>query len=371
MAEEVFDIEDAIQDTDFGGGLQDLGIDTGLMFDPNDVATADNLDFPHEPFEPSPLDPDIEDGENESTSNGEPDAYDDFIREVLSRKGVSDPNAISIENENGEIEIVSFNDLDKDTQLNILTSEDEQLDEAPELREDEANLLNYLRENELTVEELFERQRASILEELGERVGGIDFESIDPEHLFLLEMQSTYNMTEEEALQQLELEQQNPDLFNKKVEKLRSDYLEAEQIRAQEEQAAIIQQQQEEYEQFGQELFEVAKTVDHIGGLTLSDQEKGEVLDAVLDLDENGATRFSELFKDKNTLFRLAWFALKGEEAFEKLHSHYKGVIEQTRKEAKKATKEPTYKLRVSNNSVKKAAKKQEDDTFSIEDFIK
>lgn len=385
-SDEVFNFDDAVQDVDYDTGVEDLGLGAGLSFDLNDTGTAANLDFnlsADNPITPKlEMDKDViasledndggDNDDNDATILGS-DEEAEFIREVLARKGVVDPEKISIEDENGEIQIVSFNDLDRETQLNILSSETESDSESNfDLNENELQLVTYLRENNITVDELFERQRLQVLEELGEQVGKINFDEISDEDLYLLEMQSTYNISEDEALKSLEIEQQNPDIFAKKIEKLRSDYKEAEVAKIEEEQAAILQQQEEEYQQFGQELFEVAKSIDHIGGLTLNDVEKGEILDAVLELDESGTTKFSELFKDKNNLFRLAWFALKGEEAFEKLHLHYKEVIEQTRKEAKASSTKSNeeYKFRLSNNKTKAKTNKVDNDVFVIENHI-
>lgn len=50
---------------------------------------------------------------------------DDIITSLLKEKGISDPNKVKFENEDGEIEEVPFSSLDKEEQLNILNSQEE------------------------------------------------------------------------------------------------------------------------------------------------------------------------------------------------------------------------------------------------------
>lgn len=308
-------------------------------------------------------------GDSPSKINGDNQEVE-ILKDILTRKGVKDFDKIPFEDDNGEIEYHAFDDLDYETQLDILTSIQEDDSTGLNLDQSETELITYLRDNNLTLQQVLDKQRDVILEELGEQVGRIDFDSVSDEDLYILEMQSAYDISEEDALVSLEVEKQNEDIFKKKIQKLRADYKQAEENRIEEEEQTVKNQQEQEYQQFGQGLFEVAKTVDQIGGLTLEDADKGEILDLVLELDTNGASAFSKMFQDKETLFRLAWFALKGEEAFDKIHTHYKEVIEQTRREAKGVTtKESGYKLRISNKD-KTTTKVKKDDIFSIDYLV-
>lgn len=320
-------------------------------------------------------------GSNDGGNGGTPadEVGDDFILEILQSKGIVDPSKIPFfkDDESDEIEYKDFNDLDRETQLNILTSikEEGTTDVPPTLNEDEGTLIQYLRDNELTVQELLDRQREQIIEELGEQIGRIDFDTISDEELYVLEMRSTYEIDDEQANESLELEKQNPELFKKKIDKLRNDYKHAEIEKLEAQQYAEQAQKQQEYEEYGQQLFEVAATVDNIGGLTLDDDEKSEILNSVLDLDGQGSSKFTKLFEDKEALFRMAWFALKGEEAFSKIHSYYKEVIDNTRKEVKKAASAPKeYKVRLSPGAKQKDTAirpdQKDNNVFNIEEHI-
>lgn len=219
----------------------------------------------------------------------------DLISIILKSKGVEDPSKIRMYNDAGEIEEVSFNDLDYETQVNILTSKEEEISDVPKLNEDELELISFLRQNELTVEELLEKQRSAILEEMSEQVGRVDFEEISDEELYFLELKSTYNLLDEEAELLVNKEKEHPELFAKKVNKLREDYKEAEKERERAELESIEEQKQLEYEEFSTGLFETAKGIDEIGGLTLSDKDRQEVLESILSPGADGVSQFTKL----------------------------------------------------------------------------
>ena len=75
---------------------------------------------------------------------------DDVITTMLKNRGIN-PTAIKMQNENGEIEEVNFNDLSVEEQLQIL--QDENIEESYGLDDNEINLINTLRSNNFSVED--------------------------------------------------------------------------------------------------------------------------------------------------------------------------------------------------------------------------
>ena len=71
-----------------------------------------------------------------------------------------------------------------------------------------------------------------------------------------------------------------------------------------------------------------------IGGLDLDIDDKNDVLSYILDKDINGTSQFIKSLDSPDKLFELAWYATKGNEAFNILHDYYKKQIDQTRKSA-------------------------------------
>ena len=71
--------------------------------------------------------------------------------DFLKSKGIDDPDKIKFENDNGEIEERSWNDLNREEQINILNTPlptqqtINYIDESNSLSEDEINLINSIR----------------------------------------------------------------------------------------------------------------------------------------------------------------------------------------------------------------------------------
>lgn len=99
--------------------------------------------------------------------------------------------------------------------------------------------------------------------------------------------------------------------------------------------------------------------------LELEDQDKDDVLRCLLEKDAQGQSKFIKLLEDPKMLFRLAWFAEKGDEAFDTIHQYYKKEIETARRG------KPTVPGR--NSEVVRGTKpaKNNDDKFGLSEYLK
>lgn len=259
----------------------------------------------------------------------------EIINELLIQKGIQDPTKIQFENEDGVIEEVDFNSLTKEEQLSILT-ENPELNEEPEITDSEIEVLNFLRENNLSFEDVLEYERQKAVDEYitsnQEQTYTVD--DLTNEELYRYDLQSRYpNLTEEELDAEIAKELQQPDLFTKKSDALREEYKGLEDA----EQAELAEQKTQEDEQTYNDLIEtmvkVAEDTTDLYSLDLEEGDKEEVLAFLLDRDLNGQSEFAKLLNNPEELFKLAWFAVKGNEAFEVTHDYYKKEIDAVRKQ--------------------------------------
>lgn len=258
----------------------------------------------------------------------------DLISRVLESKGIQG-NTIQYENEDGEVEDVDFYTLPEAEQLAILNSSD--ADNNYGLLEDEINAINYLRENGASFEDVIDYHKRQAVQEYidSQNIAGIEVEQYTDEQLFALDLKAKYDeLTDDEIEIEIQKQLEHPDLFKKKVDKLRSDYKEIELDQLQQARLEEESNIEQRYTELQDNLVNVAQSVEDIGGLELDYEDKNDVLSFLLDKDINGNSPFVKSLEDPNTLFELAWYATKGKEAFGILHDYYKKQIESVRKDS-------------------------------------
>ena len=125
-------------------GINDLNDD--LM---DDVLIPNNQD----PENNSNQDNNVPNNDNDE-GNHQEDEGEDVITALLKEQNITDRDKIQYEDENGQIQELPFDSLPLEDQLNILkgTREDTHND-SDDLDEDEIQLINYLRSNNLTTQQ--------------------------------------------------------------------------------------------------------------------------------------------------------------------------------------------------------------------------
>lgn len=316
--------------------------------------------------------PDVEEnifdteGGNKETSNIEDDLFgeskienSELISNLLAQRGITDASKIRIEDEDGNIQELDFNSLPIEEQLEILQQD------SPELDDSEIETINYLRENGIGIQELIEYHRNQAIQEyLQAQQTNYTVDNLSDEELYKLDIASRYEELSEEELEiELQKELNNPDLFKKKIDKLREVYKQ-EEIAEQNELAKQAELEEEQnYQTLVDSMIEVAQGTNELFDLELEDEDKEEVLQFLLSKDINGQSEFVKLLNDPNALFQLAWFATKGQEAFNTIHDYYKKEIDLARK-----TKEPSL---TSQRIVVKKESKPKDDPYGLNDIFK
>ena len=298
-----------------------------------DINEIDDIeDLMDETPEDSPEIPSIDeiDEPDEGQYGEEEDEYS-VIERFLTDHGV-DPRSIKFETEEGE-ETSDFNDLSSDDQYQILNSLSE---DETDLDDSEIGLLNFMRTNNWSVQDynnyIAQQAIQRYSQEQTEPEQTYQIDDLSDEELFLVDLKSKIpDLTEEEAMEELDRSQQNQDLFNKKVQSLRKDYKEKEDLYKKQQEEEKQNQQKAAYEQYSKTIADAINraTVMDLGDLDLElqNQDKQEIYNYLVGYDQQGNRLINNTLADPDQLVRMAWLNIKGPEVFKELTSYYKKKI--------------------------------------------
>ena len=304
----------------------------------NDTPTQDNqVTSPEE----DPIDEPIQDtGSANEPSAGEP-SEDTFILELLKSRGIEDPSKIKFENDNGEIEEIDWNTLDTNDKLNILNSSNTDIEEG--LDASEIELINAIRESELTPAEYMQYlQRTSVENYIQNAQNQGQVYSVDQysdDELFVMDLISrSEEITEEEALEALERAKSNEALFKKQIGATRKAYKEAEEESLQ---YARLKQEQEAQDQFNQFAEKIEDSILNFkafsgGQISMSNDDMQDLYTFITGVDNAGNSWFGKALQDPDTIVRMAWFELNGEKMLQDITDYYEKEIANVRKESYK-----------------------------------
>ncbi len=255
---------------------------------------------------------------------------DSLVDQLLKARGIEN-SLVTIIDEDGAEKEINFYELNKDEQLEILSVFENSTNE--ELDETEIDFVNHLRTNSLSIDDFLAQYRESIIAEMQQQNEPVyEIDAYDDHELFLLDTKTKYDLTDEELQIELEKELANPELFTKKLVKLRSEYkqLETEYNLNLQKEAEL--KREEDYNQFANSMVTIATNVSDYHGVFLDDDEKQETLSYLLDLNEAGVSKFSLDLNDPIKLYEAAWYLRYGAEAFKALENAYEGEIARLKK---------------------------------------
>lgn len=284
------------------------------MFDVDEFDEAPT----QEKQEPDPK-PDKEDGPN-STPPSEGDQEDDLTTEVLKLRGISNPNKIKFEDESGAVTERSWDSLTKEEQINILADQREHQETNNELAEDEIDLINAIRNSGMSVQDYMQ----TITPQINQSQDTNQFDSMSDEDLYafdILNKVGNDNITDEELDAALEAAKANETLFKKTVDGLRQQY-----NRLQEEQKQNIANQQQaaaqqRYQAFANVVNNQIDNFDSFAGqpIQLSNQDKDNLSEFMLALDEDGSSALGKALQDPKLLTKAAFWLLNEQELIAEL----------------------------------------------------
>lgn len=257
---------------------------------------------------------------------------EDVISHLLRSKGI-DPDSVKFENSDGDLEEVAFDDLSVEDQLQLLQYNE--LDDNYGLTEEEVHLINQLRYNNLSVQDynnyVANQAVSSYASHLNQQAP-MQVDEISDDELFVIDLQARIpDITDEELLEELESAKQNENVYARKIESIRNEYREREQMVAEQEQQEAAYYAQQQMAQFEQVIVDSIQNNDTIdlgdSSLSLSVDDKNEIASFILDSDPAGVRYISKALQDPNTLVKMAWYALKGDETIRQISNYYKKQI--------------------------------------------
>ena len=247
----------------------------------------------------------------------------DFLEDFLKSKGIEDSSKIKFEDEQGNIEERSWDSLTKEEKLNILNTPISNVSsQEPQLLDEEIQLINSIRESNLTPSQYIEQLRGQNVEQEPQ----YKIDDLSDDELFILDLESRVGeLTEEVAAQALANAKQNEELYKKQVEGIRKEYKEREDYQLQQQEQEIEQQQQEAYNQFQDSVINSIDNFNSIGNLDLNfdNADKEELAQFMLSRDEAGNNYLWQALQDPDTLVKAAWFILNGDEALNNISEYF------------------------------------------------
>ena len=257
---------------------------------------------------------------NQETTPSEGDQEDDLTTEVLKLRGISNPDKIKFEDESGAITERSWDSLTKEEQINILADQREHQETNNDLAEDEIDLINAIRNSGMSVQDYMQ----TITPQINQPQDTNQFDAMSDEDLYafdILNKVGNDNITDEELDAALEAAKANETLFKKTVDGLRQQY-----NRLQEEQKQNIANQQQAAAQQRYQAFAnvVNNQIDNFNSfagqpIQLSNQDKDNLSEFMLALDEDGSSALGKALQDPRLLTKAAFWLLNEQELIAEL----------------------------------------------------
>lgn len=270
--------------------------------------------------EPDPKPEKTGNQETDSTPPSEGDQEDDLTTEVLKLRGISNPDKIKFEDESGAVTERSWDSLTKEEQINILADQREHQETNNELAEDEIDLINTIRNSGMSVQDYMQ----TITPQINQPQDTNQFDAMSDEDLYafdILNKVGNDNITDEELDAALEAAKANETLFKKTVDGLRQQY-----NRLQEEQKQNIANQQQAAAQQRYQAFAnvVNNQIDNFNSfagqpIQLSNQDKDNLSEFMLALDEDGFSALGKALQDPKLLTKAAFWLLNEQDLIAEL----------------------------------------------------
>ena len=267
----------------------------------------------------------------------------DLTTEVLRLRGITNPNEIQFEDENGAVIKRSWDSLSKNEQLNIILGD--QKPEEDQLTDDEIQLINMVRMSGGDIKNFLDSYAEQNIPEQTQPSYKIDELSDDEVYaLDLLEKVGSENITDEELQEAIDAAKQNETLYKKTIEGLRQEYIRLQQDKEAQTANEEAAKQEARYQQFATSINNEIQGMTSFMGqeLELSNEEKESLAQFVLQLDEYGVSAFGHAMQDPELFTRAAFWLLNEdkitEELTKQMQETYRRGYEQAKKDLGKSS---------------------------------
>lgn len=268
----------------------------------------------------------------------------DVLGQFLKARGVRDGKTIVYEDDDtGETNEVDFSTLSQEEQLQILSDLAD-----PGLSEDEVKTINYLRQNNASLQDVityFQEQAVKAYIESNSSQTPSTVDSFTDEVLYVADLKKRFpDMSDEELQVELELAQSNEDLFKKKVDILRTSYKAEEERQAQQ----LIEEEQKKQEAYQKDFAEHLDQFSYVlmdhtdpksDKFVIEDRDRQAIYDYIFKKNPNGVSQLAEDLNDTDVLIQLAWLRLYGQDAISDTTRYWKNELKKQRKAETKVEK--------------------------------
>jgi len=224
-----------------------------------------------------------------------------------------------------------FNDLDPEKQAEILQqlhgSNASSVEEQYGLDENEIGMINYLRANGLTVDELIENMASERVNTLlaVQQSSAVDYNTMSDDNVYLTFLrQSDPDATPEQLEESLRVAK-DTSTFSKIAATLRTQFTTVQSQSLKEVQAQEAQLREQELDNQRRLVVETVQGINDIVGVQLNDDVKNSLLDRVLEVNDDGDSVFlGEVFSDPTKLFNAAFWYYYGEDIARQKDEYWK-----------------------------------------------
>ena len=320
-------------DTPDGGAPKDGDEPAGSESDkPIDTAKTDTQEDGKDGDEPAPKDGE---GEEPIKLTG--------IEQYLSQFNI-EGGMISFDD--GESK--HFNDLDSDKQAEVLgelhKSNTKTVEDEYGLDEKEVGIINYLRENKTTFEDVVEKTVSQRVNSIlaSQQVGSIDYDKVENDVLYATFLQnSNPEITKEQIDQDLEKAKSMAN-YDKIVGGLRDTFKTSQQVEVTKVETKRAADLKQELEDQRSQVIDTIRPLRDVDGIELNDTVKNAVLDTVLSVDDDGDSKFmSEVFSDPEKLFKAAFWYKNGADLIKTKEAFWKKEKSEAFVRGQKSVKTP------------------------------
>ena len=252
----------------------------------------------------------------------------DIISDLLKDRGIEDKNKIKFEDDSGNVVERSWDSLTIEEQKNIL-NQDPNSDPEKNLDEQEIEMINQMRLHGMNpveyVTALRQQGAAMVNNKTANQEPNYETDDFTDDELFILDLQyRSPEMSDEEAYQALESAKNNEELFKKQIAGIRQYYKGLETDMKSQKEVEAKQEQEEQFQNYSNMVLDSIQNINSIGNLDLdlNTEDKEELAQFILGRDQAGINWFGKALEDPDTVVRMAWFALKGEDAFNDIENY-------------------------------------------------
>lgn len=276
-----------------------------------------------------PQEPEVEDvfenSDFEKEDFVEQEDAPDYITRLLEAKGIKN-RTLQVTDEDGQTQDINFDDLTDQEKFDLLSEQDQQV-----LPSDaEVETLNYLRQNNMSLQDFADWQRQEAIKEyVANQAPQSETDDYSDDEIIAYDFIQRFGdeMTDEEIDAEIDRLKADPDAYQKRVNLLRSSFKSEEEA-----QAKLYQEQEQSRNAANMAAFQNAYTdavqgLNYIHGMNLDANDKQELLHFILDKDATGRTGLSRALDDPESVIRMAWYLKHGEDTYDATVDYFKKEI--------------------------------------------